>query len=61
MTKEQLGKLFTPFFTTKPNGTGLGLSNVRKIIDAHEGEIRVKSEAGHGTVFEVEFDKRRIA
>lgn len=61
MTQDQMGKLFTPFFTTKPNGTGLGLSNVRKIIDAHEGEIRVKSQAGQGTVFEVEFDRRRIA
>lgn len=61
MTPDQIGKLFTPFFTTKPNGTGLGLSNVRKIIDAHEGEIRVKSQAGQGTVFEVEFDRRRIA
>ncbi len=61
MTSDQLSKLFTPFFTTKPNGTGLGLSNVRKIIDAHGGEIRVKSEAGQGTVFEVEFDHRRIA
>lgn len=61
MTDEQVGKLFTPFFTTKPNGTGLGLSNVRKIIDAHGGEIRVKSSSGHGTTFEVEFDARRIA
>ena len=61
MTEEQLNKLFTPFFTTKPNGTGLGLSNVRKIIDAHGGEIRVKSETGHGTTFEIEFDGRRIA
>jgi signal transduction histidine kinase len=61
MNIEQLGKLFTPFFTTKSNGTGLGLSNVRKIIDAHGGEIRVKSEVGHGTTFEIEFDDRRIA
>lgn len=61
MTEEQLAKLFTPFFTTKPNGTGLGLSNVRKIIDAHGGAIRVKSESGRGTAFEIEFDARRIA
>lgn len=61
MSSEQLSKLFTPFFTTKPNGTGLGLSNVRKIIDAHGGDIRVKSEVGHGTTIEVEFDDRRIA
>jgi signal transduction histidine kinase len=61
MSEEQIGKLFTPFFTTKAAGTGLGLSSVRKIIEAHGGEIKVNSNAGHGTTFEVEFDNRRIA
>lgn len=50
---EQQAKLFTPFFTTKAQGTGLGLSNVRKIVDAHRGKILVDSEEGKGTRFEV--------
>jgi signal transduction histidine kinase len=55
MTKEQLEKLFTPFFTTKPQGTGLGLSNCRKIVEAHGGTIHAQSELGLGTTFRVEF------
>jgi signal transduction histidine kinase len=50
---ERLETLFTPFFTTKADGTGLGLSNVKKIIDAHKGQIDVQSEVGKGTRFEV--------
>lgn len=53
MTAETLDRLFTPFFTTKAGGTGLGLSNVKKIVDAHGGSIAVKSESGNGTRFDV--------
>jgi signal transduction histidine kinase len=49
MSKATLEKLFTPFFTTKQDGTGLGLSTVKKIMEAHKGEIRVQSEPGRGT------------
>jgi PAS domain S-box-containing protein len=49
--KENLEKLFTPFFTTKQKGTGLGLSIVHKIIEEHDGTIQVESELGRGTVF----------
>ena len=41
---ESQKKLFSPFFTTKEHGTGLGLSSVRKIIAAHGGQIEIKSD-----------------
>lgn len=53
MTPEVLERLCTPFFTTKPQGTGLGLSTVRKIVEGHGGELRVQSTPGVGTRFEV--------
>jgi len=50
---ENLGRIFDPYFTTKPTGTGLGLAIVYKIIEAHSGEIRVESTAGNGTVVSI--------
>ncbi|MBC8016965.1 MAG: cache domain-containing protein [Verrucomicrobia bacterium] len=44
-------KLFTPFFSTKPRGTGLGLAVSYGIIKDHGGKIRVESEAGQGAAF----------
>jgi len=49
--KENMDKLFDPFFSTKKKGTGLGLAIVKSIIEAHEGEIDVESEVGKGTRF----------
>jgi signal transduction histidine kinase len=48
---DQLARIFTPFFTTHPNGTGLGLPAVRRIAQAHRGRVEVASTVGHGSVF----------
>jgi signal transduction histidine kinase len=50
---EERGKIFEPYFTTKPSGLGLGLVLTKKIIDAHGGEIFVDSAPGKGTRIEV--------
>lgn len=55
MDMETVEKQFVPFFTTKAQGTGLGMSNVRKIVDTHGGRIEVDSELGLGTTFRVRF------
>jgi signal transduction histidine kinase len=44
-----LPHVFNPFFTTKKYGTGLGLSQVKKIVDQHRGSIEVQSRRGEGT------------
>jgi len=44
-------RIFEPFFTTRPMGTGLGLAVVKRIVEAHDGVLRVSSTEGHGTTF----------
>lgn len=51
IAEENLEKIFLPFFTTKPSGTGLGLSEAQKIAHAHEGTIEVSSKVGMGSTF----------
>jgi two-component system sensor histidine kinase PilS (NtrC family) len=53
IAQEEREKIFEPFFTTKENGTGLGLSIVHKIIENHNGLIRVESELGRGSSFTI--------
>jgi two-component system sensor histidine kinase AtoS len=56
---EQLDVLFTPFYTTKPKGTGLGLALTYKIIEEHRGHIRLSSKVGHGTAVTVTLPSAR--
>jgi signal transduction histidine kinase len=51
--EEVAKRLFEPFFTTRPAGTGLGLATVRKIVRDHDGAIDVASAPGRGSRFEV--------
>ncbi|OGU17753.1 MAG: hypothetical protein A2076_10600 [Geobacteraceae bacterium GWC2_53_11] len=50
---EDMGRLFTPFFSTKPQGTGLGLAVSYGIVSDHGGEINVNSSPGNGATFTV--------
>jgi signal transduction histidine kinase len=51
--QQNLESIFNPFFTTKPQGVGLGLPIVAKIVDEHRGRMQVFSESGKGTRFEL--------
>ncbi|GAH81555.1 unnamed protein product, partial [marine sediment metagenome] len=51
ITEKDFNQIFDPFFSTKDQGSGLGLSIVYKLIEAHQGEIKVESKEGKGTKF----------
>lgn len=59
ISPEHLPFIFRPFYTTKGNGTGLGLSLARRIVEDHRGRIEVESEVSRGTEFLVTLPLRQ--
>ena len=51
--QDQMENIFNPFFTTKPDGVGLGLAMVSKFVDSHGGKVSVSSKAGQGATFRI--------
>lgn len=59
--RARLEQIWTPFHTSKPNGTGLGLPITRKIVETHGGSVEVESQPGIGTEFRVVLPKQGLA
>jgi signal transduction histidine kinase len=55
MPAEMMDKIFIPFFTTKKNGSGIGLSLCKQIMMFHKGNIQVHSHEGIGTAITLHF------
>ncbi|MXV51451.1 GHKL domain-containing protein [Pedobacter sp. HMF7647] len=55
MSRDVMDKIFVPFFTTKKNGSGIGLSLSKQIMLLHHGNIQVQSKEGEGTAFVLQF------
>ncbi|APG23601.1 MAG: ATP-binding protein [Syntrophotalea acetylenica] len=57
--EDQIDRIFTPFFTTKTRGCGLGLAICQKIINEHQGSLRVNSRPDQGTTFTISLPLKR--
>ena len=57
--KENVSKIFTPFFTTKAQGMGVGLSICKRYVEIHNGNIKVESKEGEGSIFTVKLPIQR--
>ncbi|MCD6243110.1 PAS domain S-box protein [Candidatus Bathyarchaeota archaeon] len=60
ISEEDIKKLFTPFFTTKAKGMGIGLTICKKFVEEHGGKIDVQSKKGEGTVFTVKLPIKQV-
>ena len=61
ISEENISKLFTPLFTTKAKGIGMGLAICKNIVEQHNGTIEVKSKVGQGTTFTIKLPKKEEA
>ncbi len=59
--RENLGRIFDPYFSTKERGSGLGLATAHSIIERHGGRIHVESEEGRGSIFRIHLPMSRSA
>ena len=55
---EKMDQIFSAFFTTKPQGSGMGLSISRRIIEAHGGRLWASSKSGRGATFQFSLPTR---
>ncbi len=60
ISEKNIDKIFTPFFSTKEGGLGLGLPIVQKIVESHGGKIKCSSKHGDGTVFDIIIPLERV-
>ena len=58
MDKQTLENIFTPFYTTKPTGTGIGMALTKRIVESHQGAIFINSKPGGGTEVSIELPYR---
>jgi signal transduction histidine kinase len=61
MDAEKLARIWSPFYTSKATGTGLGLALSRKVVEAHGGSIEAASAPGEGTEFLITLPRSRPA
>jgi signal transduction histidine kinase len=61
MNSEQVQRVFEPFYTTKSQGLGLGMAYAKKVVEQHQGTIRIESRPGAGTTVEIELPAQQPA
>jgi signal transduction histidine kinase len=61
LTTEECERIFTPYYTSKQHGTGLGLGIVQSVVSDHGGRICVESQPGRGTTFVIELPRMSCA
>jgi len=59
IAQDKLPKIFDVYYSSRPQGSGLGLPTAKKIVEAHKGTISVDSELGKGTSFTIQLPLRK--